>query len=176
MKQPLLLLTGLLLASCAHQPAPVAERFGRPAAGITAGILTEKQSTSSSWRYRVNTPDGPWIVVIGYGGRPGGDADDFRATVTFPDKTTRTLPAKAVSLACRAISEAPEVAVWSEPDGTHILSIGGSITATRSEGHFKFKAREFLGATVREHTLGFGGQPDRQSTRTFLADGAEANS
>lgn len=163
----------LLLASCA---APsVAEPFGRPAEGVTKGILTNHQSRPASWRYKINTLDGPWIVVIEYGGRPAGDADAFHATITFPDKTTRVLPGDAVTLACRAISEEPEVATWAGTEGAHILSIGGSITATRSEGQFNFKGRAFLGATVRETTLGFDGQPDQHNTHAFLADGARTS-
>lgn len=178
------LLPCLLLASCAAtpplQPDSIADRgnklaasFGKPASGVTTGVLAKRKSDPSSWEYKINTVDGPWHVLIAYRGRSAND--EFTAIITFPDKTKLALPAKAVSIACYAISEEPEVAIWAGAEGRHILSIGGTITATRSEGLFTFKGREFLGATVWEETLEPDHKPSQRNTRVFLPDGAQSH-
>ncbi len=145
-----------LLTSCAspqQKSDPEAVRFAKPASGQNSGRLIPDGNIHSPWEWILPTPQGSWKVKGKYAGTTEGDR--YEAAVTFPDGARLSLPVEAVTLACRATSEDPELTAWTNAEGVTFLCLGGTITATHSEGIFAIKNQRLLGWLARESTEQF---------------------
>ncbi len=167
MKIPLLtfaLVPTLLFVSCATSQKttnPDAARFAKPATGLIVGQTIPDGSIFSPWRWTLPTEQGTWKIDANYAGTTEGDR--YESSISFPDGTHLKLPTEAVTLACYALSEDPELTAWTNADGTTFVSIGGSITATHSEGIFAIKNQKLQGWLTRRSTAGLPGKPAQTS-------------
>ena len=93
----LCILVVLLLASCAA-PLISPPQLRTGSTGSRSLEVTDIDSTS----WRIQTPSGAWWLTCEYNG------NGHQASVRFPDGSKLVLPEKAVTAACRAISEFPD--------------------------------------------------------------------
>ncbi len=162
MKIPYHILPMLLFAACAapiKSPPPL-QSGGWAARSLEVAAL--ESTKRSRWEWSIKAPDGDWRLICQYKG--GG----HHASVRFPGGSSLPLPEKAVTAACRAISEGPEASAWISPDGTTHLSIGGTITLTSSQGIFAIRERKLQGYRLSETTAGTSEGNFQQS---YSADG-----
>jgi len=149
-----LILVAFMLAGCAattpSTPLPEATAFVPPADGFLPVTHVSCGRFSPAWIWRVQVPEGSWKVVCRGTWSEGGFSAS--AYVGFPDGTKLTLPSDAVTIACRQMSNDPELDAWQDDRGRVLLRIQGLLTALVSEGVFAIDGHRLDGWWSRDMT------------------------